>query len=125
MNANGNGSEAKVPAITLRVNVLSCGHRVTITAGLSKADVGSFMAWLSEQPVEAIPSPIEWSRTADGEPICPVHRTVMRKRDKQGDVWHSHGVTAPDGRKLYCRGYPGPDSPGYHLPMYEREDVDE
>ena len=55
----------------------------------------------------------QWSYTPDGLPICPRHGAPMKKREKQGDIWYSHVVTAPDGDDLYCRGYHGKDSPGY------------
>jgi hypothetical protein len=55
----------------------------------------------------------QWAYTPDGLPICPKHGAPMKKREKQGDCWHSHVVTAPDGEDLYCRGYHGKDSPGY------------
>ncbi|NBD36668.1 MAG: hypothetical protein GVY30_11825 [Chloroflexi bacterium] len=40
----------------------------------------------------------------------------MKKREKQGDVWYSHRVIAPDtGEELYCRGYPSKSGPGYEV----------
>ncbi len=53
--------------------------------------------------------------TPDGLPMCPKHGAVMRKREKQGDVWHSHSIDGPDGQTLYCRGYPDKTSPGWNI----------
>lgn len=36
-----------------------------------------------------------------GDPTwCPIHNVQMKRREKDGDVWHSH--KAPDGS--WCRG---------------------
>ena len=54
--------------------------------------------------------------TPEGTPICPRHGVPMTKREKQGDVWYSHKVADPvTGQTFYCRGYPGPSSPGYMI----------
>jgi len=55
----------------------------------------------------------EYPKTPTGEPICPKHGEPMRLREKQGDEWYSHTVTAPDGSKHYCRGHAGKSSPGW------------
>jgi len=52
--------------------------------------------------------------TPEGLPICPKHGVVMKKREKQGDVWFSHGVEV-SGKTLYCRGYAGKSSPGWDV----------
>jgi hypothetical protein len=58
-----------------------------------------------------------WTRTPEGLPLCPKHRVVMPTREKQGDTWHSHQITDQrTGELLYCRGYPGPSSPGWEIP---------
>ncbi len=57
-------------------------------------------------------APIQWSYTPEGLPICPKHGAPMKKREKQGDCWHSHNL-GTEGQPLYCRGYPGKESPGY------------
>lgn len=63
-----------------------------------------------------------WRQTPDGRYICPKHESVMTKREKQGDVWHSHKVIDPltgdealgrDGKPLYCRGYACKSGAGY------------
>ncbi len=64
--------------------------------------------FLAPQPTQ----PIHWSYTPEGLPICPKHGAPMRKREKQGDSWHSHNV-GTEGHPLYCRGYAGAESPGY------------
>jgi hypothetical protein len=56
-----------------------------------------------------------WQRTPEGLPICPKHGAVLRERLKQGDSWHSHAVITQSGEELYCRGYPGPSSPGWEV----------
>lgn len=63
---------------------------------------------LASQPA----GPIQWSYTPEGLPICPRHNAPMKKREKQGDCWHSHNL-GTEGQPLYCRGYPGKESPGY------------
>lgn len=60
------------------------------------------------------PKPLTWERTAEGIPICPRHRVPMRLREKQGDQWYSHNV-GQEGSEMWCRGYPGPNSPGYDV----------
>lgn len=56
-----------------------------------------------------------YPKTPDGLPICPKHGEVMRTREKQGDTWFSHRVTAPDGSEHYCRGHAGKSSPGWEF----------
>jgi hypothetical protein len=51
------------------------------------------------------PPPQDWQRTPEGLPICPKHSVVMTLREKQGDAWHSHRVTAAQGQELWCRGF--------------------
>ncbi len=59
-----------------------------------------------------------WQRTPEGLPLCPKHRVPMRQREKQGDTWYSHAVVQPQtGEELYCRGYAGPNSPGWAVPV--------
>jgi hypothetical protein len=71
------------------------------------------LRYLKTKGIEPPPKPLAWEYTADGAPICPRHGVPMRKREKQGDEWHSHKCFDAMGREVYCRGYPGPDSPGY------------
>lgn len=61
------------------------------------------------------PAAVDWQRTPEGAPICPVHGVVMQRREKQGDVWHSHKVVDAQGHERYCRGYRHghPDEDGY------------
>lgn len=89
------------------------GYEVTITLHLdSISRLFACVRHLREQGLTQR-RPLTWEYTADNLPICPRHHVVMRRREKQGDVWHSHAVTSSDGEELYCRGYPGPDSPGF------------
>jgi hypothetical protein len=67
------------------------------------------LGWVPELP------PVVYQTTPDGLPVCPRHGVPMRRREKQGDEWHSHKVIDPHGQELYCRGYDGPDSPGYRV----------
>ncbi len=60
---------------------------------------------------------VVWSTTPDGLPICPKHGAPMRRREKQGDEWHSHKLINGHGEEVYCRGYDGPDSPGYRVDL--------
>ena len=57
--------------------------------------------------------PITFDRTAEGLPICSKHRQPMIEREKQGSRWFSHRVVSPDGHESWCRGFPGPLSPGW------------
>ncbi|MEI8165000.1 MAG: hypothetical protein WCG26_01435 [Chloroflexales bacterium] len=81
--------------------------------GASMRDVVRVVRGLGEVPqIELIaPTPV-WQTLPDGTPICPKHGTPMRKREKQGDVWHSHNMGTEDS-PCYCKGYRGADSPGY------------
>ncbi|HEX6293403.1 MAG TPA: hypothetical protein VFZ66_29750 [Herpetosiphonaceae bacterium] len=67
---------------------------------------------LRENQLLNVQIPAAWSYTPEGLPICPKHGVPMKKREKQGDVWHSHSV-GERGEDLYCRGYPGKESPGW------------
>lgn len=60
----------------------------------------------------AAAAPAQWQTLPDGTPICPKHHAPMKEREKQGDRWYSHNVGSKDA-PIYCKGYHGPDSPGY------------
>ena len=51
------------------------------------------------------PTASDWQRTPEGLPICPIHGEVMKKREKQGDVWYSHRLA---NGEQFCRGYGAP-----------------
>ncbi len=68
---------------------------------------------LPEAGIDPIRVATSWQTTPTGDPICPKHGMVMRKRERQGDVWFSHNVAAEGEPDCYCRGYPGKDSPGW------------
>lgn len=72
--------------------------------------------WLASLREAGFRPRITFDLSADGVPICPKHAVPMAKREKQGDEWHSHKVRTADGRELFCRGYHGPDSPGFAAP---------
>lgn len=69
---------------------------------------------LPEAGVTPVVSPKAWDRTPEGLPICPKHGVPMRKRERQGDEWHSHNAGS-EREELWCRGYPGKDSPGWDV----------
>ena len=47
-------------------------------------------------------------------PVCSLHDVAMPRREKDGDVWHSHTVTDADtGAVAYCRGYPAASAPDF------------
>lgn len=50
----------------------------------------------------------------DGYKLCRKHGAPMKPRSKQGDVWNSHNVGTSDN-PCWCKGYRGPDSPGYEV----------
>lgn len=57
----------------------------------------------------------QYQYTPEGLPFCPKHREVMQKREKQGDIWYSHGVEDAHGERHYCRGYQSKNSPGWDI----------
>lgn len=83
------------------------------TGALDKAIAFLAAHGFSPAPTPADAKELQW--TAEGLPICPKHGEVMKKREKQGDTWFSHTVTAQDGGKHYCRGYAGKSSPGWNF----------
>lgn len=50
----------------------------------------------------------------DGYKLCRKHGAGMKMRFKQGDSWNSHNVGTADN-PVWCKGYRGPDSPGYEV----------
>jgi hypothetical protein len=94
-----------------RMHGLDCDIEFTTDVRKLSASV----QYLQAQGFTAPPEPVVFSTTPDGKPICPKHRVPMREREKQGDRWHSHRVIAADGCELWCRGYSGPDSPGFDV----------
>lgn len=57
--------------------------------------------------------PLVWDKTPEGLPLCPKHRVPMLLRDKQGQQWYSHRCFDAHGQENWCRGFPGPLSPGW------------
>lgn len=94
-----------VPLVTF--HGIHQGYPVTIQIPLDLSRIHLVPDRLKECKIA--PAPTEWQRTPEGEPICPVHNVVMQRREKQGDVWHSHKVTGKNGKECYCRGYPHGD----------------
>ncbi len=85
---------------------------LTITATALRDLVLTVRQLGSVGAIELVAQAGAWQTTPDGRPICPKHRTPMKQREKQGDIWHSHNVGTED-EPCYCKGYPGPDSPGW------------
>ncbi len=80
--------------------------------GQSLNDVRKAVRLLPEAGIEPVRAATGWQLTPEGLPICPKHGAPMKERSKQGDVWHSHNVGTEDN-PLWCRGYPGKESPGW------------
>lgn len=100
-------------AFTVRVQVGEVEGPLTIT-GNALSDVLTAVQLLPRTPgLRLIEEAKGWVTLPDGTPLCPKHGVPMKLRSKQGDEWHSHSVTGPDGETLYCKGYHGKDSPGY------------
>jgi hypothetical protein len=110
------------PRPTGRVHVTLSGSMrgfdltLQLDADIRKLD--ATLGYLSEQGLKVPVKPIAWSYTADGLPICPKHKFPMRKREKQGDTWHSHNC-GTEKEPLWCKGYAGPDSPGFFADLEE------
>lgn len=102
-------------AITARTSGTLRGFELELEITLQPARLVACLEWLKRQGFEPHRRPLTFELTPDGLPICPRHRVPMHLREKQGDTWHSHKVVDPQGRELYCRGYPGPDSLGYDV----------
>lgn len=83
-----------------------------------------FLATLRKSGFNPRPKPPEFVQLPDGSVLCPKHGAAMRKREKQGDEWYSHNMGTED-HPMYCRGYPGKESPGYDVPARRREPGDD
>ena len=95
-----------------------------------ESDVHAYLRRLTEA-LEQIAAAMQaqeaktYTWTPEGLPICPKHGAVMRKREKQGDVWYSHRVIDPaTAEELYCRGYHGKNSPGFDVDTAPTKDDD-
>lgn len=99
--------------ITVRTRGRMHGIDLDVEFSTDVRKLSAAVQYLQAQGFTAPPEPVVFQQTPDGKPICPKHRVPMREREKQGDRWHSHRVIASDGCELWCRGYSGPDSPGY------------
>jgi hypothetical protein len=99
--------------VQVTVSGVCNGYPVQVAFDLPLAQVQRAVARLPRYGIQ--PAPVDWQRTPEGEPICPVHNVVMQRREKQGDVWHSHKLIDDRGQERYCRGYRhGPaDDDGY------------
>ena len=96
-------------SFTTRVRMGDYEGDLTLSGTLN--DVRKAVRLLPEAGIEPVRA-ATWQTTPDGIPICPRHGVPMRRREKQGDTWYSHNV-GTDGEELWCRGYPGKDSPGW------------
>jgi hypothetical protein len=106
--------------VTLKLAGRYRGFDADIILKVDIRKAAASVAYLEAQGFEPPPRPVEFDRTPEGLPICPRHGVPMKVREKQGDTWHSHKVTTAGGEELFCRGYPGPSSPGYYVEA-ERE----
>ncbi len=96
---------------TTRVKLGDYEGELAIT-GQSLNDIRKAVRLLPEAGITPIRVATSWQTTPTGDPICPKHGTVMRKRERQGDVWFSHNMGTED-HPLSCRGYAGKESPGW------------
>lgn len=114
--AEADGADGGMPARSVPVNVTVemryGGAAATVSFTCLPEQVPDQMRQLKARGFRPR---VSFDRTPDGQPICPRHGAVMRTREKQGDEWHSHKVTDRHGKEHYCRGYRGPDSPGYDV----------
>lgn len=107
-------TEPKARTLTMQIAAVYEGYQVTIAfEGTIQQLPGAIERLRALGATPNAQQAQQWSYTPDGLPICPRHGAPMKKREKQGDTWHSHVVTGPGGEDLYCRGYHGKDSPGY------------
>ena len=97
-------------SFTTQARVGDYEGELTLT-GETADDVLKAARLLSQAGIEPIRA-ASWHYTPDGLPICPKHGVAMRKWERQGDVWYAHN-TGAEARELWCRGYPGKDSPGW------------
>lgn len=100
------------------------GFELDLSIQLDVRRLRAYLAHLKSQGLQPKRS-ATYELTPDGLPICPRHGSPMRRREKQGDSWHSHQVVGPDGREHYCRGYRGPESPGFDVEARPTIEVDE
>ena len=98
-------------SFTARVRIGDYEGELAIT-GQSLNDLRKAMRLLPEAGIAPVQAATSWATTPEGLPICPKHRVPMRKRERQGDTWYSHNAGG-EGEELWCRGYPGKDSPGW------------
>lgn len=106
---------------TVRLTGTVAGARVSVTKTIDLRRLEKFVGYLKRGGFTPDAPPVTYDRTPDGAPICPRHGVALRVRSKQGDEWHSHKVINDRGEELWCRGYPGPDSPGWNVPRTEAE----
>lgn len=87
-----------------------------ISIAMLEEHIGKLITAGYTPPTDAAPAtdPAGWRTLPDGTPLCPKHHVPMRKRERQGDAWWSHNAGAKDA-PLCCKGYAGPDSPGYDV----------
>lgn len=102
-------------AIHLSIAAVYQGYAITVAFDGSFTQIPAAIERLRAIGATPTAQPAkQWSYTPEGLPICPKHQVAMKKREKQGDTWYSHVLTAPDGEECYCRGYASAkDSPGY------------
>lgn len=102
---------------TFTVSCVVNGFPVTVTFTGKARKLMATIDRLRELGAEAPGGPQrEQEYTPDGLPICRKHGAPMKKREKQGETWHSHAAgDDAQGNPIYCKGYQGKDSPGWEL----------
>lgn len=110
------GADPKSRLVQVKTSGTLRGFPLEITAHLDVRRLSALVGYLEGIGVEPPHQPAGFELTPDGLPICPRHRVPMRKREKQGDEWHSHKVINGAGEEVYCKGYEAPDSPGWRVP---------
>jgi hypothetical protein len=90
-------------SITLKATLH--GHEVMVTLrGVDfasvKAQVEQASQWLSVQAPAQPPTQGAVQRAHEDSPCCQAHNVVLRRDERNGQVWYSHKTT--DGR--WCRG---------------------
>jgi hypothetical protein len=101
--------------VDAEVKCVTDGREVTLSFRCEPRQVRAIIRGFPKVGLEPAHPPLVWDLTPEGLPICPRHRVPMSKHEKQGDVWYNHPVLDDQGRKVPCRGYPGPNSQGYEF----------
>lgn len=111
-------TDKKKPVVTLSATVEHRGRLITIT--VADVTVDRFCDLLDASQYanpapQLLAAPITTADDLpDGYKLCRKHGAPMKPRSRQGDTWNSHNVGTAD-KPCWCKGYAGPDSPGYEV----------